>query len=64
MTDYSSNLPDFPLFRNLEQYANKQNGIAIDDSRMNRSFTYHELVHAVSFLKNKLLKGKRFTLLV
>lgn len=52
-------VPDFPLFKNMVENAANQNGIAIDDIRMQKSFTYLELIYATSKLRLELLKGKR-----
>ncbi|RCH82049.1 hypothetical protein CU098_009069, partial [Rhizopus stolonifer] len=51
-------VPNFPLFNNIVHYANKENNIAIDDVRMNKSFSYNELIHAVAQLRLELLNGK------
>ncbi|KAG2192957.1 hypothetical protein INT46_001214 [Mucor plumbeus] len=51
-------VPDFPLFKNIVDNAANQNGIAIDDIRMQKSFTYLELIYATSKLRLELLKGK------
>ncbi|KAI8981617.1 hypothetical protein BDF20DRAFT_911890 [Mycotypha africana] len=51
-------LPNFPLFNNLIQYATNTEQIAIDDSRIGRSFTYKELITAVIKLRHELLNGK------
>lgn len=52
-------LPNFPLFKNALDYATSHNGIAIDDIRMGKSFTYLELIQAVANLRLELLNGKR-----
>lgn len=54
-------LPNFPLFKNGIDYATSKNGIAIDDIRMGRSFTYLELMQAVAKLRLGLLNGKRYS---
>ncbi|GAA5807285.1 hypothetical protein MFLAVUS_000642 [Mucor flavus] len=51
-------LPNFPLFKNALDYATNHNGIAIDDIRMGKSFTYLELIQAVANLRLELLNGK------
>lgn len=52
-------VPNFPLFKNMAENAANQNGVAIDDVRLQKSFTYLELIHAASKLRLELLKGKR-----
>lgn len=52
-------LPGYPLFKNIVDYATSSNGIAIDDVRMNTSFSYHDLACAVANLKDEILNGKR-----
>jgi hypothetical protein len=52
-------LPNFPLFKNALDYASHDNGTAIHDIRMNQSFSYLQLVHAVAHLRDELLAGKR-----
>ncbi|CAO0789871.1 unnamed protein product [Mucor circinelloides] len=56
MTELS--VPNFPLFKNMVENATNQNGIAIDDARMQQSFTYLELMNATSKLRLELLNGK------
>ncbi|KAI7901195.1 uncharacterized protein BX663DRAFT_515226 [Cokeromyces recurvatus] len=51
-------LPDFPLFKNLVEYATNKNNIAIDDARMCQNFTYLHLIHAVAKLRLEILNGK------
>lgn len=58
MTELS--VPNFPLFKNMVENATNQNGIAIDDARMQQSFTYLELMNATSKLRLELLNGKRY----
>lgn len=54
--------PNFPLFKNILDYAKDENhGDSIDDIRMNTSFTYRELIHAVAKLRLELLNGKRYS---
>lgn len=52
-------LPNFPLFKNAIHYATHDNGVAIYDDRMNQSFSYLQLIHAVALLRSELLAGKR-----
>jgi hypothetical protein len=52
-------LPSFPLFKNIVHYATNSNGIAIEDVRMNTSFSYIDLAYAVANLKAEILNGKR-----
>lgn len=52
-------VPNFPLFKNMVEHAANQNGVAIDDVRLQKSFTYFELIHAASKLRLELLNGKR-----
>lgn len=51
------NLPNFPLFTNIVKYATHENNVAIDDARMNTSFTYSQLVTAIVNLA-EMLKGQ------
>lgn len=51
-------VPNFPLFKNMVEHAANQNGVAIDDVRLQKSFTYFELIHAASKLRLELLNGK------
>ncbi|KAI8368575.1 hypothetical protein EDC96DRAFT_552729 [Choanephora cucurbitarum] len=51
-------LPNFPLFQNLVNYAKQSDKIAIDDVRLNKGFSYSELLYAVSQLQLDLLNGK------
>lgn len=53
-------VPNFPLFKNAIRYATENNGIAIDDIRMDRSFTYLELMQSVAKFRLELLNGKRY----
>jgi hypothetical protein len=55
----TNTLPNFPLFSNALGYASNEDQIAIDDVRLNTSFTYKQLVLAISALKAELLKDKR-----
>ncbi|CAO3688532.1 unnamed protein product [Rhizopus microsporus] len=63
------NLPNFPLFTNIVQYATHENNVAIDDARMNTSFTYSQLVTAIVNLAEMLrgqtrqLQGERIAIL-
>lgn len=52
-------LPNFPLFQRLLTLAKNHDTIAIDDIRLNKGFTYLELIHAVSQLQVELLNGKK-----
>lgn len=54
------NLPNFPLFTNIVQYATHENNVAIDDARMNTSFTYSQLVTAIVNLAEMLRGQTRF----
>lgn len=52
-------VPNFSLFKNMVDNAANQNAVAIDDVRMQKSFSYFELIHAASKLRLELLNGKR-----
>ena len=56
MTQYK--LPNTPLFSNALLYAQQQKGPAIDDLRVDKSFSYSELVSATCLLREKLLDNK------
>ncbi|KAG2225096.1 hypothetical protein INT45_011778 [Circinella minor] len=56
MTQYK--LPNTPLFSNAISYAQQQKGPAIDDIRVDKSFSYSELVSATCLLREKLLDNK------
>lgn len=62
MTSFS--LPSFPLFKNALSYAKQSNQpIAIDDVRTGKAHSYSDLVLAVATLRERLLDGKRYTIL-
>jgi hypothetical protein len=57
----SYGLPNIPLFKNAMEYAIDGNhGVAVDDIRMSKSFSYLELIHAVAKLRLEVLNGKRY----
>ncbi|CAO3673841.1 unnamed protein product [Rhizopus stolonifer] len=62
----SLELPNFPLFSNIINYATQGN-VAIDDVRMKTSFTYSQVLagvaHLVSILKKNNIKGERIAIL-
>ncbi|KAI9254641.1 hypothetical protein BY458DRAFT_480786 [Sporodiniella umbellata] len=59
-------LPNFPLFSNIVNYATKGN-IAIDDARLNARFSYAQVLSGVSgivsLLKKNNIKGERIAIL-
>ncbi|KAG0167801.1 hypothetical protein DFQ28_009059 [Apophysomyces sp. BC1034] len=51
-------LPNLPIFANAVAYAAKGNGIAIDDVRRSKQYTYRDLVYSAANLRARLLGQK------
>ncbi|KAF7722304.1 T-complex protein 1 subunit zeta [Apophysomyces ossiformis] len=56
-------LPKFPLFSNALAQARENNGVAIDDIRSARQYTYRDLIHSVAKIRALDLNEERVSIL-